>query len=54
MVMLPGVFADKPSTNRRLEMSQMLFHEVARDWWERYMLSGNRDYAEESWRWSAR
>lgn len=31
-------------------MSQVLFHEVARDWWERYMLSGNRDYAEESWR----
>ncbi len=28
----------------------MVFRDVARDWWERYMLSGNADYAEESWR----
>ena len=27
-----------------------LFRAVARDWWERYMLQGNMDYAEESWR----
>lgn len=27
-----------------------LFQDVARDWWERYMLRGNRAYAEESWR----
>ncbi|MGE4312290.1 tyrosine-type recombinase/integrase [Desulfovibrio sp.] len=32
-------------------MSQTaIFREVARDWWERYMLKGNVDYAEESWR----
>lgn len=28
----------------------VLFQDVARDWWERYMLKGNVDYAEESWR----
>lgn len=27
-----------------------LFRDVARDWWERYMLRGNVEYAEESWR----
>lgn len=27
-----------------------VFKDVARDWWERYMLSGDVDYAEESWR----
>lgn len=27
-----------------------LFRTVARDWWERYMLQGSVDYAEESWR----
>lgn len=27
-----------------------VFRDVARDWWERYMLCGNVDYAEESWR----
>lgn len=27
-----------------------LFSEVARDWWERYMLNGSVKYAEESWR----
>lgn len=31
-------------------MAQVLFEEVARDWWERYMLQGDKDYAEESWR----
>ena len=32
-------------------MSQTaIFREVARDWWGRYMLKGNVDYAEESWR----
>lgn len=32
-------------------MSQMaIFRDVARDWWGRYMLKGNVDYAEESWR----
>lgn len=28
----------------------LVFRDVARDWWERYMLQGNIDYAEESWR----
>ena len=28
----------------------VVFRDVARDWWERYMLSGNAEYAEESWR----
>lgn len=28
----------------------VLFRTVARDWWERYMLQGSADYAEESWR----
>lgn len=27
-----------------------LFADVARDWWERYMLQGNVEYANESWR----
>ncbi len=27
-----------------------VFRSVARDWWERYMLRGNVEYAEESWR----
>jgi integrase len=32
-------------------MSQMpVFGDVAREWWERYMLIGCRSYAEESWR----
>ena len=31
-------------------MDQVLFHEVAREWWERYMRSGNEVYAAESWR----
>lgn len=31
-------------------MADILFQNVAREWWERYMLRGNRDYAEESWR----
>lgn len=26
------------------------FQDVAREWWERYMLRGNLEYAEESWR----
>ena len=30
--------------------STVTFATVARDWWERYMLQGNTDYAEESWR----
>lgn len=29
--------------------TNILFRDVAQDWWERYMLSGNRDYALESW-----
>jgi len=28
----------------------VVFRAVARDWWERYMLSGDAEYAEESWR----
>lgn len=28
----------------------ILFKDVAREWWERYMLRGNKDYADESWR----
>lgn len=31
-------------------MPQALFRDVAREWWERYMLRGSVDYAEESWR----
>lgn len=31
-------------------MADVTFRELAREWWERYMLAGNRDYAEESWR----
>jgi integrase len=27
-----------------------IFRDVARDWWERYMLCGSVEYAEESWR----
>ena len=30
--------------------STVTFATVARDWWERYMLQGNTEYAEESWR----
>ena len=30
--------------------STVTFATVARDWWELYMLQGNTDYAEESWR----
>ncbi len=28
----------------------LVFRDVARDWWERFMLSGSVEYAEESWR----
>jgi hypothetical protein len=28
----------------------VIFKDVARDWWERYMLRGNVGYAQESWR----
>lgn len=28
----------------------ILFQDVARDWWERYMLNGSQEYANESWR----
>lgn len=28
----------------------ILFADVAREWWERYMLRGSTEYAEESWR----
>lgn len=31
-------------------MVQVCFGEIAREWWELYMLQGNTDYAEESWR----
>jgi integrase len=31
-------------------MAQVLFQDVAREWWERYMLQGNEEYAHESWR----
>lgn len=31
-------------------MAQELFCNVAREWWQRYMLRGNAQYAEESWR----
>lgn len=31
-------------------MAQVLFRDVARDWWQRYMLRGAVHYAEESWR----
>lgn len=31
-------------------MAQELFQDVAREWWERFMLKGNIDYAHESWR----
>ncbi|MCC8194881.1 MAG: tyrosine-type recombinase/integrase [Deltaproteobacteria bacterium] len=29
---------------------KVLFRDVAREWWERYMLRGDMEYAEESWR----
>lgn len=29
---------------------QITFGELAREWWERYMLKGSKEYAEESWR----
>lgn len=32
------------------QMAQVLFRDVAREWWERYMLRGSLEYAEESWR----
>lgn len=32
------------------QVAQVVFGAVAREWWERYMLRGNVDYAEESWR----
>ena len=31
-------------------MAQVLFQDVAKEWWERYMLRGSVHYAEESWR----
>ncbi len=31
-------------------MTQVVFYDVAKEWWERYMLQGNYEYAEESWR----
>lgn len=31
-------------------MAQAIFQDVAREWWERYMLKGNVEYAHESWR----
>ena len=31
-------------------MSQVIFKDLAREWWELYMLQGNLEYAEESWR----
>lgn len=33
-----------------MTQEQVIFREVAREWWERYMLRGNVEYAEESWR----
>lgn len=33
-----------------MTQTQVFFQDVARDWWERYMLRGNIAYAEESWR----
>lgn len=31
-------------------MRNMLFRDLMREWWEKYLLRGNRDYALESWR----
>lgn len=31
-------------------MADIVFREVAKDWWSRYMLRGNAEYAGESWR----
>ena len=31
-------------------MAQILFQDLAREWWEMFMLQGNIDYAHESWR----
>ena len=31
-------------------MAQVFFRDVAREWWERFMLRGAAHYAEESWR----
>ena len=31
-------------------MKDVLFYDLAREWWERYMLRGSVSYAEESWR----
>lgn len=31
-------------------MAEVLFKDVAKDWWERFMLSGAEHYAHESWR----
>lgn len=31
-------------------MAHIIFQDIAREWWERYMLRGNADYAKESWR----
>ena len=33
-----------------MAQQQLVFRELARDWWERYMLTGAAHYAEESWR----
>ena len=33
-----------------MTQAQAIFRDVARDWWERHMLRGNRQYAEQSWR----
>jgi hypothetical protein len=31
-------------------MAQAIFYDVAREWWERFMLRGSVPYAEECWR----
>ena len=33
-----------------VQATQVLFRTLAREWWERYLLQGNEDYAHESWR----
>ena len=38
--------ADKP---QKKEAEMAIFRDVAREWWERNMLQGNKDYAKESW-----
>ena len=30
-------------------MAEVIFRDLAREWWERHMLEGNLEYAEESW-----